>query len=100
MKHKIFAINDIKAKAYFPPFYLPETEMAQRKFGDLINTETELSLHPADYTLFELGEWDDNTAEFTLLEIKENLGNGLEYVAQDVGVTNEPLYEGDEASGD
>ena len=80
MKHKIFTIHDVKADAYFPPFYLPNKSMAIRQFGDMVNDEnSQISKHPADYTLFELGEWDDNNADFVELT-KNSLGNGVEFL--------------------
>ncbi len=39
MQHKIFTIYDTKAEAYFPPFYLPQTSMAIRQFGDMVNDD-------------------------------------------------------------
>ncbi len=48
MQHKIFTIYDTKAEAYFPPFYLPQTSMAIRQFGDMVNDDnSQISKHPA-----------------------------------------------------
>lgn len=59
MKLKAFAIFDQKAKAFLPPFFLPETAVAVRTFGDCVNTkEHAFGRHPADYTLFGLGQFD------------------------------------------
>ncbi len=81
MQHKIFTIYDTKAEAYFPPFYLPQSSMAIRQFGDMVNdSNSSISKHPADYTLFELGEWDDNSSEFVDLN-KKSLGNGIEFIS-------------------
>jgi len=57
--------------------------MAIRQFGDMVNDEnSQISKHPADYTLFELGEWNDNTAEFVELG-KTSLGNGVEFLSNE-----------------
>lgn len=80
MKHHIFTIYDSKADAYLPPFFLHQKAMAIRAFTDSVNNpESSISLHPADYTLFHLGEFDDNSAEITIAT-KTQMGNGIEFV--------------------
>nr|QJB19269.1 MAG: nonstructural protein [Microvirus sp.] len=62
MKFRVFAIYDDKAKAYLPPFIMPETGQAVRLFTDAVNNpQTQYFKHPADYTMFQIGEFDDNT---------------------------------------
>ncbi len=81
MVHNIFSIYDEKAKAYLPPFFLPEVGMAKRTFSDCVNNkEHQFGRHPGDYTLFRLGAWSDSTAQFTLEDQNSSLGNGLEYI--------------------
>jgi hypothetical protein len=76
----IFAIHDSKAHAFLPPFYFHHTEQAQRTFSDTIHDDTHMfSKHPADYTLFHLGTFDDEGAQIdTITPI--SLGNGLEFL--------------------
>lgn len=63
MKHSLFAIFDSKAKAFLPPFMLPNSEMAVRAFSDCVNDPAhQFARHPADYTLFKVGEFDDGDA--------------------------------------
>lgn len=79
MKHKLFTVYDSAAKAYLPPFCLPEEGMALRTFKDCVNEPTHaFSKNPADYTLFNLGAYDDNTAEITTNKRTIKLANGLE----------------------
>lgn len=62
MKHKVFVIYDDKAKAYLTPFFLPEVGMAVRAFADCVNNpEHAFGRHPEDYTLFQLGEFNDSS---------------------------------------
>ena len=62
MVHRIFCIFDEKAKAYLPPFILPEVGMALRTFGDCVNSDDhQFGRHPSDYTMFTLGSYDDAT---------------------------------------
>ena len=54
--------------------------MAQRAFNDCVNdAEHNFGRHPEDYTLFKIGEFDDQTAEINW-ETPQSLGNGIEYV--------------------
>lgn len=83
---KVFSIYDDKARSYLPPFMLPERGMAIRAFSDCINSDThQFGANPGDYTLFELCEFDDATAEFINLDSRNLCGNGLSYVAPDGG---------------
>lgn len=60
MNHRIFSIFDDKAKAFLPPFVLPNEAMAVRVFSDMCNSDShQFGVHPSDYTLFDLGEFDD-----------------------------------------
>lgn len=79
METKIFAIYDTKAKAYLPPWYMPEIGQALRVFSDAINDKTtEFNKHPEDYTLFHLGSFDNQTAHCTLYDAPQSLGVGIE----------------------
>lgn len=81
MKLKIFAIYDSKAQAYIPPFFVPHTDVAKRTFGNAANDKGHaFGANPADYTLFELGEWDDNTTKFSMKATPRNLGVGIEFL--------------------
>ena len=82
MIHNIFSVYDNKAEAFLPPFVLPKHEMAIRTFADSINNpETQLFLHPADYTLFSLGTFDDELGKITYE--KRSLHNGVELQRQE-----------------
>lgn len=77
MKQKMFTIYDSKAFAYLPPFFLHREEMAQRAFQEACNSPThQFGKFPADYTLFKIGVFDDETAVCVTFA-PENLGNGL-----------------------
>ncbi len=92
MEHKIFAIYDVKAKAYLPPFVLPERGMAMRTFGDCVNAKDhQFSLHPADYTLFEFGEWFSDSGVFQLALAPKAMANGVELVREEAAVGVPPI---------
>jgi len=93
MIQKIFVIFDEKAKAYLPPFFLPQRGMAIRTFSDCINSaDHQFGNHPHDYTLFSLGEFDDFDAEIQL--DRKLIGNGVEYIVHKP--SKDDLFDGAE----
>lgn len=67
MQFKIFTVYDCKAEAYLPPFYMAKSGQAVRAFSDMANDPTHAFYkHAEDYTLFQLGVFDDNSATFDL----------------------------------
>lgn len=80
MKLKVFGVWDAKAEAFLPPFFLPETAMAVRSFGDAVNDRGHaFSRNPQDYTLFGLGEYDCATGIFDA-PAQTTLVNGVQVV--------------------
>ena len=80
MIHNVFSVRDQAADAYLPPFVLPRIEMAKRVFAQAVNSEShQFGQAPADYTLFCLGTFDDETGKFLIQPAQESLGNGLIY---------------------
>ena len=62
MISKMYTVFDSAAGAYLPPFYQPSRGAAVRVFRDTANDENSMiGKHPGDYTLFEIGEYDDQT---------------------------------------
>lgn len=83
MKLKIFSVYDSKAQAFLPPFFLPNEEMAKRTFADCVNSPShQFGINPADYTLFALGEFDDNAGTMESYP-PSSLGLAVEYVKKD-----------------
>lgn len=76
-----FAIYDEKAEAYLQPFFLNTVGMALRAVTDIVNNpEHEFARHAADYTLFQLAEYDDCSGEF--INCKKPLGSLIEFKTQ------------------
>lgn len=66
MKFKIFSIKDRAIDAFMRPWYAQSTGQAVRMFQDEINNpQSEMHKHADDYDLYELGDWNEETAEFT-----------------------------------
>ena len=81
MLQKIFTIYDSKAESYSNPVYLNSTGLAVRTFSDSVqDPESPFAQHPADYTLFELGTYDDSNAKFDLLSTPKSLFVAIEFV--------------------
>lgn len=58
----VFAVLDTKVESYMSPFTVRATGEAIRLFSDSANNrETGIGLHPEDYHLFQVGEWDPET---------------------------------------
>lgn len=89
MVTKMFTVFDSKSKAFGVPFFMPTVGMALRAFKDLASDpQTLLYRHPDDFSLYQIGEYDDANAtvtnktplqmlavasEFKLMETKELL---------------------------
>lgn len=100
MRHEIFAVYDEKAKAFLPPFFLPEIGMAKRVFGDCVNSsDHQFGKHPSDYTLFHMGEWLDHEGQILPFESRRSLGNGVEYKQQPEDSDQFDLVDGINAGG-
>lgn len=66
---KIFTVFDSKAEAYMQPFFVQSKGQAIRSFTEAANDSNhQFNKYPADFTLFELGDYDDATSKFNLLE--------------------------------
>lgn len=78
MKHNIYAVYDSKSESYTPPFFQHTEPMALRTFADCCNDPGHtFGKHPGDYTLFDLGVYDDATGTITQDKIV-SITNGLQ----------------------
>lgn len=76
----MFNVYDSKAMVYDKPFCMMSKGECIRGFIDALKrTDTTLGQHPGDFTLFEVGEYDQKTGTVSMLNAKINLGNGLEF---------------------
>lgn len=64
MKKGIYCIYDSKAEAYNDPVYFQNDQVAMRAAVDLVSQgDNQIRNHPQDFTLFKIGEYDDETAQ-------------------------------------
>lgn len=79
---KVFSVFDSKAQAYLTPFFSPTNGTAMRAWDKAVNEKgCPFEQNPEDYTLFEVGQWDENRGVLMNLEAKVGMGCAIE-VAQ------------------
>jgi hypothetical protein len=80
MKLNVYAIYDNAIQAFAQPFFMQTDGLAVRAFQDMVNAQEEnnISLHPDQFTLFKLSQYEDQTGAFIQTE-PESLGNGLTF---------------------
>lgn len=82
MKYKIIAVRDRAADVFSQPQFVLNTGAAIRSFGDQIKNkaaDNPLNQHPDDFDLYALGEFDDETAEFSTTRPSQ-IAVGKDYV--------------------
>lgn len=85
MKMVIGSIFDSKAEIFSRPIFAHAAGALLRAFEDAVNdSKSEYARHPADYTLFIVGEFDDQSGDVKAPATgKVNLGNGVQFVKAD-----------------
>nr|QJB19242.1 MAG: nonstructural protein [Microvirus sp.] len=79
MKLKVFSIYDAKMGTYQQPFCAQTIGQATRLFDDLVNDQnTGPNKHPEDYTLFEIGSFEDEKGYFESMNTPHSLCLALE----------------------
>lgn len=64
MMLKLYSIFDSKVKAFQWPNVIVNDDTALRSFKSLVNDGQSMQFkHPTDFILYEIGEYDDSTAE-------------------------------------
>jgi len=90
---QIFVIYDSAVDAYLNPMFFRSKGEALRSFGVAVNDpNTQFHVHPGDFTLFEIGAYDDATGAITQLDAKISLGNAIEFKETDGQL---PIINGD-----
>lgn len=70
-----FSIYDIKSEVYSKPFYDTTIGAAIRNFNDAAqDPQTTFNKHPEDFTLYQIGTFDDNTGNISALPEPVELG--------------------------
>lgn len=78
MKVKLFCVYDVKANAFMLPQPYHTAGVAERAFTQAVNTpDTAFNMAPGDYTLFEVGEFDDAVGLLIAHSTPINVVNGI-----------------------
>lgn len=76
---KIVAIKDCAVQAFMRPSFIPATGGAVREFGDAVNDpKHEIYKHPGDYEMYYLGDFDEETGQFTCPKSPEILARAVD----------------------
>jgi len=65
----VVCVKDRAAEVFNRPFFVPHRNVAIRDFTDEVNraaVDNQLNKHPDDFDLYLLGEFNDNTGEFSI----------------------------------
>lgn len=78
MEFIVVAVRDRMLNAFDRPWVVPAQGAAVRAFHDEIaRPESQMSRHPEDYELFELGRFDDATGSLVSLDSPRSLAVGM-----------------------
>lgn len=79
----MYVTFDAKAKLYSRPFYTQTRGMAIRTFADIANDKDHpIGRHPEDYTLYEIGTFDDVSGKIEHFKEYESLGLASAYLKE------------------
>ncbi|MEM0168022.1 MAG: hypothetical protein QW515_05270 [Thermoplasmatales archaeon] len=78
---KVFSIYDSKAEVYSNPVFIRTKGEAIRGLAECVNnSDHHYGRHSEDFTLFEIGEWDDLTGTFMPYQAKISICNLKELI--------------------
>lgn len=76
----VFAVYDSAISTWMAPIYMRNKGEALRWWQEICNNpESKVAKHPGDFTLFELGTWEDDKCHFDLLKAPVKLGVAIEF---------------------
>ena len=75
----IYSVYDDAAKAFLPPFFVRSKGEAVRSFSSAVGqSDHQFSKFKSDYTLFELGSYDDVTGLITPFSVVSRVMSAIE----------------------
>ena len=87
MKLKCFTVFDSGVKSYLQPFFMRHSGEAIRAVTELVNDDKHsFAKYANDYTLFEIGVFDDSDCKFALHNTPISLGVLIEFKRPKNGV--------------
>ena len=77
---RVFSVYDSKAESYGMPFVQKTSGEALRGFATASNDPSlAIGKYPEDFTLFEIGVWDETRGIMTPHDAHVSLGKAIEY---------------------
>lgn len=85
MKKSVYSIRDNKMASFGIPVIIENDAVATRQFGDVIVSggDNVMCKHPADFTLYNLGEFDSATGKFENLDCPVALATGSDFAVKE-----------------
>jgi len=85
MVSKVYTVYDCKSEIYLTPFQRSTRGQCIRDFTDTVcDPKSQFNKHPEDYTLFEIGTYDDLSGVFEMYEAKVSIGCAREFLRSEV----------------
>lgn len=79
----MYAVRDAKANAFLSPNFFPSRGIAMREFGDaMVSEKSFMFKHPEDFSLWYLGEFNDQSGNVKTQPAPELICNGLDFSPQ------------------
>lgn len=76
----VYSVYDAKVKYFHNPMVMRNRGEALRSWEQVANDEkSSICAHPSDFSLMELGEFDDQTGKIDLLPVPESLGLAVQF---------------------
>lgn len=79
MKYVLCSVRDVAGSCFGQPFSTVTVETGIRMFRDSVNDPDPRNVmrnHSLDFELYHLGEFDDSTASFSLLQVPVRIALG------------------------
>lgn len=93
MELNIYSVYDSKTQAYMQPWMARTRGEAIRSFTEAVNDpKSSFNKYPGDFTLFEIGTWDDQNGKMNLLEVQQNIGLASHFKRQE-DIIHRPVRE-------
>ena len=82
VSHSVCSIFDAKAEAFGTPIFVKANGLAIREFQKLVNgQDPNFSSFPEDFTLYQIGEFDEKSSEIRSFIPPRRLCNGVDVFA-------------------
>lgn len=82
MIHFMYTVHDSATAAYLRPFFARNKGEALRSFSEAVNDPaSQFAKYPAEFTLFEMGTFDDTLGTFDLHPSALPLGKALDFLS-------------------